>query len=113
MGVHLALRMLLEEERDGGNLLCWGGWFGRRRVLLEEGGGDNGVFAGVGSGDGGTVAGVGGVFAGAIIPASVDVASVPTIQSNGQQAWLLGRMLNHRDMSEEIDFILADGTGAI
>ncbi|KAF7078856.1 hypothetical protein CFC21_083211, partial [Triticum aestivum] len=49
----------------------------------------------------------------AIIPASVDVASVPTIQSNGQQAWLLGRMLNHRDMSEEIDFILADGTGAI
>ena len=29
------------------------------------------------------------------------------------QARLLGRMLNRRDMPEEIEFILADGTGAI
>ncbi|XBI30109.1 hypothetical protein VPH35_053936 [Triticum aestivum] len=91
------------------------------------------------------------VFAGAIVPASVDVVSVPAIQSRGVQhmdqpstlvpltmkqvtmlvpstehggalrihgapvttARLLGRMLKRRDMTDEIDFILADGTGAI
>ncbi|XBI43460.1 hypothetical protein VPH35_108227 [Triticum aestivum] len=104
------------------------------------------------------------VFAGAIVPASVDVVSVPAIQSRGAQhmdqpstlvplnceasdhacsfygargcaedpwsachhgmhehvavlvgflARLLGRMLKRRDMTDEIDFILADGTGAI
>ncbi|VAH91629.1 unnamed protein product [Triticum turgidum subsp. durum] len=64
---------------------------GRRRVLLEEGGGHSGAFAGVGSRDGGAVAGMGGGTAARSLGWEVGTAARSTGWEVGTTAHLLGR----------------------